>query len=295
MGRELHPAAPPEPPITTPHPVTDADTPVFGAESPAAATPAALPRADAVANRTSSHHPRETGSAASARAERHRPGSTAPGRSVAASSAARLAATLLSAPAAPASGHAPSAVLEIGAGTGYYLGAVLDAVAGARGVALDVSKAAARRAARAHGRAGSVLADAWRGLPVRDGVMGAVVSVFAPRNAEEVARVLAAQGRFVVVTPTARHLGELIEPLGMVSVDAAKENRLAESLGERFELVGRDAVEYEMALSHEDVANVAAMGPSAFHLAEGRAERIAALPDPMPVTASVTISVYRLR
>ncbi|MFE3224475.1 putative RNA methyltransferase [Nocardia sp. NPDC059228] len=187
------------------------------------------------------------------------------------------------------------ALLEIGAGTGYYLAAVLDAVPEGRGVALDVSKAAARRAARAHARGGSVLADAWRGLPVRDGVMGAVVSVFAPRNADEVARVLGDEGRFVVVTPTSRHLGELIEPLGMVSVDAAKADRLAESLGERFDLVGHDAVEYTMELSHEDVANVAAMGPSAFHAAEGRAEQIAALPDPVPVTASVTISVYRPR
>ncbi|MTE17402.1 methyltransferase domain-containing protein [Nocardia sp. CT2-14] len=187
------------------------------------------------------------------------------------------------------------AVLEIGAGTGYYSAAVLDAVPGARGIALDVSKAAARRAARAHGRAGSVLADAWRGLPVRDAVMSAVISVFAPRNADEVARVLAEDGRFIVVTPTSRHLGELIEPLGMVSVDAAKADRLAESLGELFVLVARDAVEYTMKLSHADVSNVAAMGPSAHHAAERRAERIAALPDPMPVTASVMVSVYRRR
>ncbi|MFE3193452.1 methyltransferase domain-containing protein [Nocardia sp. NPDC059240] len=186
-------------------------------------------------------------------------------------------------------------VLEIGAGTGYYLGAVLDAVPQGRGVALDVSKAAARRAARAHARAGSVLADAWRGLPVPDGVMSAVICVFAPRNADEVARVLDGNGRFIVVTPTSRHLGELIGPLGMVNVDAAKQDRLAESLGERFEQVSSAAVEYTMRLSHEDVANVVAMGPSAFHAAEQRAEGIAALPNPMAVTASVTVAVYRAR
>ncbi|MGW4124014.1 putative RNA methyltransferase [Nocardia sp. NPDC004711] len=251
---------------TTPRPVTDSDTAVFGADSPTAATSPATPT----------------------RHRRLRPGTLAPGMTVTSASAARLTTTLLSAGGGPA-------LLEIGAGTGYYLAAVLDAVPGARGIALDVSKAAARRATRTHARGGSVLADAWRGLPVRDGVMGAVVSVFAPRNADEVARVLGNEGRFVVVTPTSRHLGELIEPLGMVSVDAAKADRLAESLGERFELVGHDTVEYTMELSHEDVANVAAMGPSAFHAAEGRAEQIAALPDPMPVTASVTISVYRPR
>ncbi|MFE2998282.1 putative RNA methyltransferase [Nocardia sp. NPDC059246] len=276
----------------TPRPLTDSDTAVFGADSPtAAASPTHLPAArqhGGAADPASSHIPRKPGPATPTRHRRLRPGTLAPGTTVTAASAARLATTLLSAGGGPA-------LLEIGAGTGYYLAAVLDAVPGARGVALDVSKAAARRAARAHARGGSVLADAWRGLPVRDGVMGAVVSVFAPRNADEVARVLGDEGRFVVVTPTSRHLGELIEPLGMVSVDAAKADRLAESLGERFELVGHDAVEYTMELSHEDVANVAAMGPSAFHAVEGRAEQIAALPDPMPVTASVTISVYRPR
>ncbi|MRH91173.1 methyltransferase domain-containing protein [Nocardia sp. SYP-A9097] len=194
--------------------------------------------------------------------------------------------------AVPASANA---VLEIGAGTGYYLAAVLDAVSRARGIALDVSKPAARRSARAHDRAGAVLADAWRGLPLRDAAVDTVLSIFAPRNAEEVARVLAADGRFIVVTPTPRHLAELIEPLGMVSVDAAKEDRLAGSLGDRFELLDRTPAEYRMSLTHIDIANVSAMGPSAFHAAQQRAERIAALPEPFEVTASVTVSSYRPR
>ncbi|MGW4530954.1 methyltransferase domain-containing protein [Nocardia sp. NPDC004340] len=319
--------------IATPLPGRAADTPIFGADSPPAAPTAARPaarREDDPAATTSLRNPRESGTELTPRLGRPRAGITTPGMSVATASAARLAATLLSPGTAAAGGgrtEAPTtestvggpvrpgpdpvaesptpvrteaadhglAVLEIGAGTGYYVATVLDALPTARGIALDVSKAAARRAARAHGRAGSVLADAWRGLPVPDGVMSAVVSVFAPRNADEVARVLAAGGRFVVVTPTSRHLRELIEPLGMVSVDAAKEDRLAESLGERFELVGREAVEYPMSLTHEDVARVVAMGPSAFHGDQGRAEAIAALPDPVAVTASVTVSVYRPR
>lgn len=288
--------------IATAAPGPAAGTPIFGADSPTAArTPPSRPRphrgGDA-ADPTDPGDPHASGTDLPPRRHRSRAGVTTPGMSVATASAVRLAATLLAADTAaatpPGSDHGV-AVLEIGAGTGYYLTSVLDALPGARGIALDVSKAAARRAARAHPRAGSVLADAWRGLPVPDGVMSAVVSVFAPRNADEVARVLAEGGRFVVVTPTSRHLRELIDPLGMVSVDAAKEDRLAESLGERFELVGREAVEYPMSLTHEDVARVVAMGPSAFHGDEGRTEAIAALPDPVTVTASVTVSVYRPR
>ncbi|WP_406603512.1 putative RNA methyltransferase [Nocardia aurantia] len=187
------------------------------------------------------------------------------------------------------------AVLELGSGTGYYLAAVLDALAESHGIALDVSKYAARRAARAHPRAASVLADAWRGLPVRDAALSHVLSVFAPRNPAEVARVLAPGGTFVVVTPTARHLGELIGPLGMITVDGGKDTRLADTLSTRFVPLDRTPVEYPMSLGHTDIANVAAMGPSAHHAAADRAERLAALPERLDVTASVTVARYGLR
>ncbi|MFD4440941.1 putative RNA methyltransferase [Nocardia sp. NPDC058519] len=183
-------------------------------------------------------------------------------------------------------------VLEIGAGTGYYLADVLDANPGALGIALDVAKHAARRAARAHPRMASVLADAWRGLPVRDDAITGVLSVFAPRNPAEVARVLAPGGRFVVVAPTARHLGELIGPLGMVSVDPDKDRRLADSLAGTFTRAEHTAVEFPMKLSRPDVTNVVAMGPSAFHGTPADDPRIAALPEITEVTASVTVSTY---
>ncbi|RDI68569.1 putative RNA methyltransferase [Nocardia pseudobrasiliensis] len=189
----------------------------------------------------------------------------------------------------------PRTLLEIGSGTGYYLAAALDALPNADGIALDVAKPAARRGARAHPRAASILADAWRGLPVRDAALTHVLSVFAPRNPDEVARVLDPGGLFVVVAPTHRHLAELIEPLGMVSVDSTKDDRLAEALSGRFERIDRELVEYPMKLGHTDIGNVAAMGPSAHHAAAARSDRIAALPEFVQVTASVTVSSYRPR
>ncbi|MBP2189295.1 putative RNA methyltransferase [Nocardia goodfellowii] len=181
-------------------------------------------------------------------------------------------------------------VLEIGAGTGYYLARALDAAPAARGIALDVAKAAARRSARAHPRAAAILADAWRGLPLRDDTTHRVVSVFAPRNPAEVARVLRADGRFVVATPTARHLGELVGPLGMVTVDPDKDRRLGESMAGHFELLERVVVDYPMKLDRADVAHVVGMGPSAFH---DDSRDLTALPESLEVTASVSVSTYR--
>jgi 23S rRNA (guanine745-N1)-methyltransferase len=189
----------------------------------------------------------------------------------------------------------PHSILEIGAGTGYYLAAALDATPDAHGIALDVSKPAARRGARAHPRAASILADVWRGLPIRDGLVDVVLSVFAPRNPDEVARVLAPGGSFIVVTPTPRHLSELIAPLGMIGVDATKDDRLAEAMSGRFDRVDSALVEYSLRLTHPDVGNVVAMGPSAHHASDPRAARIAALPETVEVTASVTVSRYRAR
>ncbi len=188
----------------------------------------------------------------------------------------------------------PPRILEVGAGTGHYLARVLDASPSAHGVGLDVSKPAARRLARAHPRAAAVVADVWRQLPVRDHVLTHVLSVFAPRNAAEIDRVLAERGILVVLTPTERHLHELVDLLGMVRVDDRKVERLGETVAGRFDRLDRTPVEVRMLLSHRDIENLVGMGPSARHLTpERRAEAIAVLPEPFAVTASVVVSTYR--
>jgi len=187
-------------------------------------------------------------------------------------------------------------VLDVGGGTGYYLAAVLDRLPGRTGLVLDISKHAARRAARTHERASAVVCDAWGALPVGDGAAALVLSVFAPRNAPEFARVLGPGGALVTVTPTARHLTELVGALGLVSVDARKDERLADSLGEAFERVGSETVERPLALSRDDVLAAVGMGPSARHVtATALEEGVASLPEPTPVTLSVAVTTWRAR
>src|SRR3954453_17777493 len=107
-------------------------------------------------------------------------------------------------------------VLDAGTGTGNYLARVLDALPGAAGLGLDVSKPALRRAAKAHPRAAAVLADLWRPLPVADQAASVILDVFAPRNGAEFRRVLRPDGKLLVVTPGPDHLGELVTPYGMI-------------------------------------------------------------------------------
>jgi len=180
-------------------------------------------------------------------------------------------------------------VVDLGAGTGWYLARVLDRLPGRAGLALDLSKHALRRAARAHRRIAAVACDVWRPLPVRDSVAALVLSVFAPRNGPEIARVLHPDGALVVVTPTGRHLTELVEELGLITVDERKQERLGAKLDAHLDLERRVEREWSLRLAAADVGNAVAMGPSARHVTpDVRGEA-------RPVTASVTISSYRTR
>lgn len=187
-------------------------------------------------------------------------------------------------------------VVDVGAGTGHHLAGVLDALPDAYGLATDVSKAAARAAARAHQRADSIICDAWQPLPIADGAAGIVLNVFAPRPGTEFARILRPDGALVMVIPTPDHLVELREPLGLLSVDATKGSRVARALDGGFRLRQSAAHTQVMTLGRADIASLVGMGPSAHHIdTADLAARIAHLGEPVDVTASVTVAVYAPR
>ena len=185
-------------------------------------------------------------------------------------------------------------VVDVGAGTGYYLAAVLDRLPERDGLALDISRSALRKAARAHRRIGAVGCDAWRKLPVTDSAAVLALNVFAPRQGAELHRVLHPAGRLLLVAPASDHLGELIGPLGLLTVGQRKEERLTEKLRPYFEIVRRREHRVTMSLDHRAIGSVVAMGPSSRHAETAVfAARIGRLPDPMPVTLAVTLFVFR--
>lgn len=187
-------------------------------------------------------------------------------------------------------------VVDAGAGTGWYLAAVLAALPDAAGLALDVSKPALRRAARAHPRAAAALADTWQRLPLADHSAAVLLNVFAPRNGPEFHRVLDPAGALLVVTPAEDHLAELVDALDLLRVDPAKADRVAGSLGGHFTAESSAVHRARLALTRTEVATLVGMGPSAWHTDPARlAERIAALPEPVAVTLAVRLGVHRPR
>ncbi|MFD2083115.1 23S rRNA (guanine745-N1)-methyltransferase [Actinopolymorpha cephalotaxi] len=188
-------------------------------------------------------------------------------------------------------------VVDAGAGTGYYLGAVLDRLPAATGLALDASVAGLRRAARAHERIGAVGWDIWQPWPLADGSASAVLNVFAPRNPAEFARVLHPGGVLAVVTPTAAHLAELRTLVAMLEVHEGKLDQLDSSLAGEFEPAVRETLTVELSLSPDDVRRVVAMGPNAHHLDRGdqraRLAELDQLAEPVSATASFVLSFFR--
>lgn len=196
---------------------------------------------------------------------------------------------------APLAESKPASLLEVGAGTGYYLAHTLDSIAEARGVGLDISPHAAKHLAKCHPRVGAVVADVWERLPIRDESVDAISVVFAPRNPAEFQRVLAPGSQVIVLTPGAGHLDELREPLGILGVEEGKVERMYEQAEGFLEQVADPVdISFPIELDKASVAAQVGMSPSARHISAGElAERMAALPPTLTVTARARLDRLR--
>ncbi len=192
-------------------------------------------------------------------------------------------------------GHAAGArlIMEAGAGTGYFITRALDALPGSLGLAIDLSKYAARRAARAHVRLNAAVADIWQGLPLKDHSIDLALNIFAPRPAHEFFRALRRDGKLIIAIPIDRHLVELRGSLGLLEVDRNKEQRVAHALNPFFTRVERRFCRWNMELNHQQMMYLVGMGPSARHIDPATlAARVATLPPAVSVTGAVDIHVY---
>lgn len=186
------------------------------------------------------------------------------------------------------SGRTPAPVLvEAGAGTGFYLDRVVDAVHAVRpegadpsghasgtvlGVGTEISAAAARRLARSNPLVAALVADTWDRLPLAESSVDLLQVVFAPRNPSEFARVLRPGGSLVVAVPGDGHLEPLRGLLGMLEPAADKGDRLDADLVDEFEPVRVRRVDVSETIPPATAVDLALMGPSGVHLDRARVE-----------------------
>ncbi|NIY46850.1 23S rRNA (guanine(745)-N(1))-methyltransferase [Cedecea colo] len=123
---------------------------------------------------------------------------------------------------------APEKLLDIGCGEGYYTAGFAGALTGLTENiwGLDVSKVAIRYAAKRYPQVHFCVASSHR-LPFDDGSLDAVVRIFAPCKAEELARVVKPGGVVITGTPGPRHLMQL---KGLLYQDVLLHSEEVESL-----------------------------------------------------------------
>lgn len=182
-------------------------------------------------------------------------------------------------------------VLDGGFGTGHQLAQIETALSlPAIGLGLDISKDAARHAARRWPRLALAVADLWAEWPVKDVAIDVVISIFAPRNFPEAARVLRRGGWIAVAYPGPEHLRELSHRIGLLNHHARKSERI---IAEANHWIGPPTLvrhRREVILDHAAVRAAIMMGPNAHHIAPSM---LAAEIGPMAVTLDVAILLAR--
>jgi 23S rRNA (guanine745-N1)-methyltransferase len=150
-----------------------------------------------------------------------------------------------------------SAILDCGCGEGYFLGAL----SGTR-FGVDISKEAIRCAAKRHKNVNWIVANGMRKLPFADCSMDVIMSILAPRNPQEFARILKPDGKLLLGVPGPNHLIELRSRLAANAGDfEEKADEAAAKCAPHFVEVNRDSLSYELMLNREQIFDLIQMTP----------------------------------
>ena len=194
--------------------------------------------------------------------------------------------------------RSPLCVAEIGCGEGYYLGRLkrhLDNTpehGDACYFGLDISKEAARLAARRYKGIWFFVADANQRILLSNNSTHVLLNVFAPRNGAEFQRVVVEGGLLLTVIPGPDHLAGARSELALLGIEAEKRDKVVEQFAGGFELVSEQAVAYEMHLGGEALRDLVQMTPSYWHIPGETSAQLAAL-ESIHATASFTLLEFR--
>ncbi|MFA7257842.1 MAG: methyltransferase domain-containing protein, partial [Kiritimatiellales bacterium] len=148
-------------------------------------------------------------------------------------------------------------ILDCGCGEGSFLGAL----SGTR-FGVDISKEAIRCAAKRYKDVNWIVANGMRKLPFADHSMDVILSILAPRNPEEFARILKPAGTLLLSVPGPNHLIELRSRLATNASDfEEKADEAAAKCTPQFSEVNRKLLSYEVTLNAGQIADLIQMTP----------------------------------
>ena len=183
--------------------------------------------------------------------------------------------------------NARGPILDVGCGEGYYCTRLADAME-AELTGLDISKEAVRCAAAKYKGHQWVCGTASR-LPVEDGSVGTLTSLFALTLPEEFRRVLAPDGLYFQVLAAQDHL------LGLKSIiypelKLKEKDSVPELPG--FERIQTIPIRFTFTVEGEQVQNLLSMTPHVYRISKEGAARLEAT-EKLTDTASAVLNVYR--
>ena len=178
-------------------------------------------------------------------------------------------------------------ILDVGCGEGYYSSRLAQAIS-APLTGLDISKEAVRWAAGTYKEHTWLCATAAH-IPVKDGSVGTLTSLFAITLPEEFHRVLRKDGLFLQVLAAEDHL------LGLKSIVydrlTHKEKDSSPTLP-GFALLESRPIRFSFQLEGEQIQSLFAMTPHLFRIGKAGAQRLSETTS-LQDTASCILNVYR--
>jgi len=178
-------------------------------------------------------------------------------------------------------------ILDVGCGEGYYSSRLARAMA-AELVGLDISKEAVRYAAGRYKGPLWLCATAAR-LPVKDGSIGTLTSLFALTLPVEFGRVLADGGLYFQVLAAEDHL------LGLKAIiypELKHKPKESQPELEGFQRIRTVPIRFAFTVEGEQVRNLLSMTPHVYRISAEGAARLAAT-QRLTDTASCVLNVYR--
>ena len=178
-------------------------------------------------------------------------------------------------------------ILDVGCGEGYYCTRLAKAI-GAELTGLDISKDAVRYAAGKYKDAQWLCATAAR-IPVEDGGVGLLTSLFAITLPEEFRRVLRENGLFFQVLAAQDHLLGLKKIIYDELIFREKDT-VPELPG--FTLLESVPIRFSFTVEGAQVQNLFAMTPHLFRVSKAGADRLR-MTQTLTDTASCVLNVFR--
>jgi SAM-dependent methyltransferase len=170
-------------------------------------------------------------------------------------------------------------ILDAGCGEGYYLGHMQaflaqqmegQAIGGSTdttisSIGIDLSKEAARMAAKRYREPFFIVSNLKDRLPLQDSSMHILLNIFAPRNVEEYSRVLVTGGLLLIAIPGHQHLQPLRERLQLLNIEEDKQQHVLEQFSSHFETMGIHPLTYKVQFIDEQIEQVVTMTPNHWH------------------------------